>query len=183
MKSIVQAHHLLFRPFIDEEDIHRRVQELGAALRNRYADKNPVFLGVLNGAFMFTADLVRAFGAECEVSFIKLSSYQGLQSTGDVATLIGLETRIEDRHVLIVEDIVDSGKTLHSLMPDLRALRPASLEVVALLQKPDMLSHPLDVAYTGFCIPPHFVIGYGLDYNGQGRQLPGIYQLLEDENV
>ncbi len=183
MKTIVQAHDLLFRTFIEEEDIRRRVQELGAAIRSKYAERKPIFLGVLNGAFMFTADLVRAFGEECEVSFIKLSSYRGLQSTGDVATLIGLELDLRGRHVIIVEDIVDSGKTLHVLLPDLQRMEPASLEVAALLQKPDMLEYPLEVHYVGFHIPPHFVIGYGLDFNGLGRQFPGIYQLLEDANV
>ena len=176
----VQAHDLHFSLFLTEEDIQRRVQELGARLRAQYGDKRPVFLGVLNGSFMFAADLVRAFGADCELSFIKLSSYRGLQSTGDVSTLIGLETDLNDRHVIILEDIVDTGKTLYSLLPDLQKLQPASIAIAALLQKPDMLEFPLEVQYVGFSIPPHFVIGYGLDYDGLGRQLPAIYQLIKE---
>lgn len=175
----VQAHDLHFSLFLTEEDIQRRVQELGARLRAQYGDKRPVFLGVLNGSFMFAADLVRAFGADCELSFIKLSSYRGLQSTGDVSTLIGLEANLQDRHVIILEDIVDTGKTLYSLLPDLQRLQPASIAIAALLQKPDMLEFPLEVQYVGFSIPPHFVIGYGLDYNELGRQLPAIYQLIK----
>jgi hypoxanthine phosphoribosyltransferase len=181
--KFIEAHNLLFRQYLDAGDINKRVEELGAHLRSRYADKKPVFLGVLNGAFMFTADLVRAYGESCEVSFIKLSSYRGLQSSGDIATLIGLEIDLRGRPVIIVEDIVDSGKTLHSLLPELERMGPASIEIAALLLKPDMLEYPLEVAYAGFRIPPHFVIGYGLDFNGLGRQLPDIYQLFEDESV
>ncbi len=181
--KFVEAHNLLFRQFIEAEDIRRRVEELGAELRSRYAGKMPVFLGVLNGAFMFTADLVRAFGDNCEISFIKLSSYRDMQSTGDVSTLIGLEIDLRGRQVVIVEDIVDSGKTLHSLLPKLEQLDTESIEIAALLQKPEMMEYPLDIGYAGFRIPPHFVIGYGLDFNGVGRQLPDIYQLFEDESV
>jgi hypoxanthine phosphoribosyltransferase len=183
MESVVQAHDLVFRIFLEEDAINSRVKELGAELRIRYAGQTPVFLGVLNGSFMFTADLARAFGEDCEVSFIKLASYRGTKSSGDVATLIGLETDLRNRHVIIVEDIVDSGKTLQVLLQELRQLQPASLEIAALLQKPEMLEHPIHVEYVGFSIPPHFVIGYGLDYNGLGRQYPAIYQLAKDAAV
>jgi len=179
--EIVQAHNLHFRPFIEEDVIRRRVLELGAEIRNKYAGQTPVFLGVLNGAFIFTADLVRAFADTCEVSFIKLASYRGLHSSGDVSTLIGLEIDLKGRHVIIVEDIVDSGRTLYSLLPELERLEPASVEIAALLQKPDMLEHPLEVKWVGFEIPSHFVIGYGLDYDGLGRQLSAVYQ-LQSEN-
>ena len=180
--DIIQAHDLLFRPFISAEQLRQRVQELGEAIHQAYAGKNPVFLGVLNGSFMFTADLVRAFNADCEISFIKLASYRGTQSTGDVSTLIGLEIDLRNRPIIIVEDIVDSGRTLFHLLQDLQQYQPASIAIAALLQKPDMLEHPLEVQYTGFLIEPHFVIGYGLDYDGLGRQLPAIYQRINHEN-
>ena len=177
----VQAHNLHFCPFIDEEAIRKRVLELGTDIRNKYAGKTPVFLSVLNGAFIFTADLVRAFEEPCEVSFIKLASYRGMHSTGDVSKLIGLEIDLRNRHVIIVEDIVDTGRTLYTLLPELKSLEPASIEIAALLQKPDMLEHPLEVKWVGFQIPSHFVIGYGLDFDGLGRQLSAVYQLLPED--
>jgi hypoxanthine phosphoribosyltransferase len=178
--DIVQAHNLHFRPFIEEDEIRRRVLELGTEIRSKYAGKTPVFLAVLNGAFMFTADLVRAFRDNCEVSFIKLASYRGLHSSGDVSTLIGLEIDLKGRHVIIVEDIVDTGRTLYSLIPELKSLEPASVEIAALLQKPEMLEYSLELQWVGFKIPSHFVIGYGLDYDGLGRQHGAVYQLLPE---
>jgi hypoxanthine phosphoribosyltransferase len=180
--DIIQAHDLQFRPFLSADQIKQRVQELGKAIHRDYAEKKPVFLGVLNGSFIFTADLVRAFGADCEISFIKLASYRGTQSTGDVSTLIGLEIDLRNRPVIIVEDIVDSGKTLFHLLQDLQQYQPASIAIATLLKKPDMLEHPLEIQYSGFDIDPLFVIGYGLDYDGLGRQLPAIYQRIHDDD-
>lgn len=179
----VQAHNLQFRPFIDEATIRQRVLELGAEIRSKYAGKIPVFLSVLNGAFIFTADLVRAFEDACEVSFIKLASYRGMHSSGDVSKLIGLEIDLKNRHVIIVEDIVDTGRTLYTLLPELERLEPASIEIASLLQKPDMLEHPLKVNWVGFEIPSRFVIGYGLDFDGLGRQLSAVYQLLPEDHT
>ncbi len=176
---LIQLHDLQFRPYLLAADIQARVQQLGKAIKKRYADQNPLFLGVLNGAFVFAADLLRACDFDCEISFIKLSSYRGTQSTGDVATLIGLEQSIAGRHVIIVEDIVDSGRTMHSLLPDLEKLGVASAEICTLLLKPDALEFDVDVRYVGFKIPSKFVVGYGLDYDELGRNLPDIYQLAE----
>ncbi len=162
---------------IEEAALLNRVQELGDAISRDYAGRRPLLLGVLNGAFIFAADLVRACSIDCEMSFIKLSSYKGTQSTGEITQMIGLETPVENRHVILVEDIIDSGHTMAHFLPALRLLQPASIAVAALLFKPDALVHPVHIDYLGFEIPNHFVVGYGLDYNGLGRNLRAIYQL------
>lgn len=179
MENTIQLHDLKFIPFIKEAKILEKVEEMGQQLAAKYADKNPIFLGVLNGAYIFAADLVRACDFNCESSFIKLSSYRGTQSTGNLATLIGLGEPIEGRHVIIVEDIIDSGKTLNKFIPQLKELGPASIEVAALLVKPEAMEYHVDIHYQGFDIPPAFVVGYGLDYDGLGRNLRDIYQLKE----
>lgn len=176
-KPIVTAHNLEFELFITAEQIRERIREMGAELTQKYRGQNPLFLGILNGAFIFTADLVRACEMDCEINFVKIASYAGLESTGRARTLIGLETPIAGRTILLVEDIVDSGRTLSELLPNLRAQSPRSLEVVTLFYKPDAMIHPLDLPYIGFTIPDKFIIGYGLDYDGLGRNLPDIYQL------
>ena len=177
MKKSVVAHGLVFRPLIAPSAIQQRVAELGRELDRRYEGSNPVFLAVLNGAFIFAADLMRACSFDCEVAFIRLSSYRGSRSTGEVKQVIGLQEDIRGRPVIIVEDIVDSGRTLTTFLPDLLGMEPASVEIATLLLKPEMLEFPIQVDYTGFEIPSSFVIGYGLDYDGLGRNLPGIYQL------
>lgn len=177
---MIQIHDLYFRPFMTADAIHDRVRELAQAIHRDYAGRRPLFLGILNGAFIFAADLVRYCDLPCEVSFIKLSSYRGLRSGGDVTSLIGLEIDIKDRHIILVEDIVDSGNTMQKLLPDLMALKPASLALAVLLLKPDAMDHPVEIDYLGFEIPPEFVVGYGLDYNGLGRNLPGLYRLSEE---
>ena len=179
MKNIVTAHDLSFRPMITPAEIQQRVNEIGAQLTERYRSKNPVFLAVLNGAFIFAADLVRACNIDCEISFIKLKSYQGTQSSGQVIKHIGLEQSLEGRHVIIVEDIVDSGRTLSNFLPELEKEKPASIAIASLLFKPDSLEQDLQIDYIAFEIPSRFVIGYGLDYDGLGRNLRGIYQLTE----
>ncbi len=178
MSDIVQAHGLSFKPLLTESQIRARIAELGAAITAKYEGRQPLFLGVLNGAFVFAADLIRACRLHCEISFIKLSSYRGLESSGSVSTLIGLDEEVAGRPVILVEDIIDTGKTLSAFLPALATLEPASIEIAALLLKPDALQTPLEVQYLGFEIPDDFVIGYGLDYDGLGRNLPGVYQLV-----
>lgn len=179
MKQIAQAHDLQFELYLSETAIQARVSDLGKALQQRYAQQHPIFLGILNGSFIFTADLVRAFGEECEIAFIKVASYEGIQSTGEIKTLIGLSNDLQDKHVIIVEDIVDTGNTMARLIPELQAQQPASIALATFLLKRDALLHPyLPLDYVGFEIPNKFVIGYGLDYNGSGRQLAAIYQLI-----
>ncbi len=176
---MITVNNLQFKPFIAAETIQQRIDELGVALRERYAGQRPLFIGILNGAFIFTADLVRAAELECEVTFMRLSSYAGLQSTGQVTTNMGLDIEIKDRHVILVEDIIDSGRTLYELTKNMREQGPASVAIATLLLKPDALQFPLEADFVGFSIPSKFVIGYGLDYNQAGRELKEIYQLAE----
>lgn len=166
-----------FVPYIDEEKIIARINEMAIELSEHYKEKDPLFLGILNGAFIFASDLYKKISIPSTITFIKLASYKGTASTGNVITAIGLEENIKDRNVIIIEDIVDTGKTLSAFLPTIYNMQPASLEICALLQKPDALQHPLDVKYVGFKIPNRFVVGYGLDYDGYGRNLPMIYQL------
>ncbi|MBP7273610.1 MAG: hypoxanthine phosphoribosyltransferase [Saprospiraceae bacterium] len=177
---MITIHDRPFQPYINRTKIAERIQALAIQLRADYADTTPYFIGLLNGAFIFTADLVRAFGQPCYISFTKLSSYQGLSSGGEVHTLIGLEKSISGKHLVIVEDIIDSGKTLHHFLQQLQATTPASVRIATLLYKPDAVQYQIPINYCGFEIPNKFVIGYGLDYDGLGRQLPDIYQLAAD---
>ncbi len=178
-KETVTAHDLSFKLLLSEEEIQERVAAIGAEISLKYKDKRPIFLGVLNGAFIFTADLVRACGIDCETSFIKLSSYSGTASTGKVSTHIGLQEDLKDRHVIVVEDIIDTGETLHQFLPELEKMQPASVALVACLVKREAMRHDLPIAYSCFDIPNKFVIGYGLDYDGLARNYPSIYQLIE----
>lgn len=178
MKQI-QIQDLTFEVFITQEAVQQRVKELGAALATQFKDQNPLFIGILNGAFIFMADLIRACPIASEVTFMKVQSYAGLQSTGTITTNIGLQEDIKGRAVILVEDIIDTGTTLHHLLPDLQKLGPSSISLVSLLVKPSALKYSLTIDYKGFEIPNKFVIGYGLDYNGQARNLLDIYQLKE----
>lgn len=181
MSQTFAAHDLLFKMMISEAEIQERVKEMGAELTARYMDKNPLFVGVLNGAFIFTADLMRACNLACEVDFVRISSYAGLQSTGQIDLIMELKTSIKARHLIIVEDIIDTGRTLHHFIAQLKKQEPASIAIATLLLKPEALEYPLDIDFIGFDIPNKFVIGYGLDYDEQGRHLNAIYQLVEAE--
>lgn len=154
---------------------------MGTELSETYKDKNPIFLSVLNGAFMFAADLLRACPIACELNFVKLSSYEGTATTGQVQTVIGLDKNIEGRHIIILEDIIDTGTTMHHFLKTIARFKPASVRLVTLLFKPDALVHDLNIDSVGFEIPNKFVVGYGLDYNEQGRNIKSIYQLVEKE--
>ena len=175
----VTVHDLSFKPMISPAEIQHRISDLGAMISRRYHKKRPVFLAILNGAFIFAADLARACELDCEISFIKLQSYRGMGSSGEVIRHIGLERSLEGRHVLIVEDIIDSGRTLAGFIPELKKEKPASIGIAVLLLKPASLEYDIDIDYVGFKISPRFVIGYGLDYEGLGRNLKGIYQLTQ----
>lgn len=142
-----------------------------------YAGKTPLFLAILNGSFIFAADLFRAITVEAEISFIKLASYKGTTSTGSVITAIGMEENLNGRHIVILEDIIDTGKTISSFVPDLLHRQPASLRIATFLTKPEALQHDVKADYVGFEIENKFVVGYGLDYDGHGRNLPELYQL------
>ena len=177
--TTLRIHDKTFRPYISEEAIREKVKELAVSLNKDYEDKKPIFIAILNGAFIFAADLFKSLTIDAEISFIKLASYKGMKSSGQVITAIGLDIELFNRHVVILEDIVDTGKTLHEFLPQLWHQQPASLKIVALLHKPEAKVFPLNVDYTGFEIPDKFVVGYGLDFNGLGRNTAAIYQLLE----
>ena len=142
-----------------------------------YAGKRPIFLSILNGSFLFTADLFKQITIEAEVCFIKLASYKGMSSSGNVITAIGLEANVSGRDIIILEDIIDTGKTLHHYLPQLISSSPASVKVAVLLNKKEALQFPVQVDYSCFEIPNKFVVGYGLDYDGLGRNSKDIYQL------
>ena len=166
-----------FRMSIPEADILREVDRVAAELNRDMADANPIFLCVLNGAFMFAADLMKRVTMPCEISFVKLSSYAGTQSTGDVRQLIGLSDSLRGRNVVIVEDIVDSGLTMLRLLDLVREHEPRDVRICSLLVKPDKLKVDLHVDYVAMEIPNDFIVGYGLDYAGIVRNLPSIYTL------
>ncbi|OJW81073.1 MAG: hypoxanthine phosphoribosyltransferase [Bacteroidetes bacterium 46-16] len=177
--NTVQVHDKVFKPFISREQIQERVKELGAQIDKDYAGLNPIFISILNGSFIFAADLFRCITVDAEISFIKLASYKGTTSTGNVVTAIGMEERLEGRHVVILEDIVDTGKTLSAFIPEIMQRHPASLKIAAFLTKPEALQHDVYTDYVGFEIPNNFVVGYGLDYDGLGRNLPELYTLAD----
>jgi hypoxanthine phosphoribosyltransferase len=177
--EIIQVLDKKFRPFITAAEIDIRVKEMAAQITKDYEGKNPVFIAILNGSFMFASDLFKSIKGPAEIVFIKLASYKGTKSTGNVITSIGLDEPLEGRHVVIIEDIVDTGNTLTKFLPQLHNQQPASLKIAALLQKPEALEHPLTVDYVGFSVPNKFLLGFGLDYDGQGRNLAEIYQLVE----
>jgi hypoxanthine phosphoribosyltransferase len=166
---------------IDEETLQRRVEELGAAITEDYRGRDLLLVGVLKGAIFFMADLMRRIALPCEVDFMAISSYgSGTDSSGVVRILKDLDVSVEDRNVLVVEDIVDSGLTLSYLVRNLEARRPASVEICTLLAKPERRENDVDCRYVGFEIPNRFVIGYGLDFAERYRNLPYIGALRED---
>lgn len=169
---------LEFEPLIPYEDIEKRVKEIAAELNADYADKSPIFVGILNGCFMFMADLLKEITISCEVAFTKLSSYHGgLESTRVIRDDYDLSINIEGRHVVLIEDIVDSGNTLNYLIAKLEVRKPESITVCALLLKPDAIEYSIEeLRHVAFQIPNEFVVGYGLDYMEMGRNLKGIYK-------
>ena len=170
-----------FVPMISEEEIKRRVKELAAQISKDMAGKNPLLLAVLNGSFVFAADLMREITIESEISFVKLASYQGTTSTGTVKEEIGITENLSGRTVIIVEDIVESGLTMKRMIESLGTRNPASVHICTLLLKPDCLKVDLDIEYAAFSIPNDFIVGYGLDYDQQARNLKDIYVLKKEE--
>lgn len=171
----VKLHDRVFKTLISSEQIAARVKELGAVISQEYAGMQPVLLCVLRGAFMFTADLNRTISIPIEMAFIQIQSYEGTASTGKVTLTTELPEYLSNRHVLIVEDIVESGLSLEHLIQQLDRLNPLSVSIAALLVKPDAKRFPVDIHFTGFEIGNEFVVGYGMDYDGLGRNLPHIY--------
>lgn len=169
-----------FEVFIREDEIFKEISSLAETINNEYQGKEIVFIAILNGAFMFASDLIKCITVPCEISFVKVSSYTGTTSKGRVDELIGLNTDLENKHVIILEDIVDTGITIDKIITLMNEETPASVKVCTLLYKPTAFLGKKEPDYVGFSIPNKFVVGYGLDYNEKGRNLKEIYQLKED---
>lgn len=176
--STIRVHDKTFDIYLSEAAIQERVRDIAEKINKDYQGKRPLVIAILNGSFMFAADLFKHLTIDTEISFIKLASYKGTRSTGNVITSIGLDVDLYGKDVIIIEDIVDTGKTLYNFLPKLKDHHPASLKIAALLHKPEATKFPLTLDYVGFSIPDKFVVGYGLDYDGRGRNLKEIYQVI-----
>jgi len=176
--STIKVHDKVFTIYLSNADIQERVRTIAETINKDYQGKKPLFIAILNGSFMFAADLFKHLTIATEITFIKLASYKGMKSTGNVITSIGLDAELYGKDLIVIEDIVDTGKTLYNFLPKLKDHQPASLKIAALLHKPDATKFPLTLDYVGFSIPDKFVIGYGLDYDGMGRNLKEIYQVV-----
>ena len=177
----VQLGDYTFSEYLSASKIQTRVEELGALINKDYtSDEPPIVMALLNGAFVFAADLCRQFDFECQMQLLRVSSYEGMESTGKVKIDHSAEPDMQGRHVIIIEDIVDTGNTLAAYLPTLADKGAKSVKVCSLLMKPKALQHDLSIDYVGFEIPNEFVIGYGLDYNGRGRNLASIYSIVSD---
>lgn len=177
--DIVKIKDKTFKISIPEAEILKHVKEVADRINRDMADKNPLFLAVLNGSFMFAADLMKLITIPCEISFVKLASYQGVISTGSVREVIGINENLSGRTVVVVEDIVDTGLTMKRMIESIGTRNPASVHICTLLLKPEKLQEELDVEYVAMKIPNDFIVGYGLDYDQQGRNLRDIYTVVE----
>jgi hypoxanthine phosphoribosyltransferase len=175
----VQLHELHFEPFISERDLGLAIDKVAADINAKYDGQRPLFIGVLNGAFFFAAELMKRVTIECEITFVKVASYHGTASTGRVDQLIGLNERISGRHVVVLEDIVDTGNTIEHIMAVLADHHPASVSVATLLFKPDAYTKNIPIDHVAVRIPNAFVVGSGLDHDGLGRNLPGILRIVQ----
>lgn len=176
---MVKLYSKTFEPYISESQIQEAINQLAIELKSEYQNKKPLFVGVLNGSFMFMSDLMKALDFDLEMSFVKFSSYEGTESTGTVNELIGFNQDLKGRDVVVVEDIVDTGNTLGKIRDSLKSKEVNSLKIVTLLLKPEVFKNKYPVDYVGIEIPNHFVVGYGLDYDELGRNLKEIYKISE----
>jgi len=177
--GIVKIKDKAFRTSIPESEIKVRVKAVAQQISKDMAGKTPLFLGVLNGSFIFASDLMREMTIPCEISFVKLASYQGTTSTGKVKEVIGINEDLSGRTVVIVEDIVESGQTMKQMVESLGTRNPESVHICTLFFKPDKLKEELTLDYVAFRIPDDFIVGYGLDYDGLGRELKDVYTIVE----
>ncbi|MBR5476132.1 MAG: hypoxanthine phosphoribosyltransferase [Bacteroidaceae bacterium] len=177
--STIKIHNKQFRVSITNQEIEDKIASVAANINRDYKGKRPILLAVLNGSFMFVAELMKKLEIECEISFVKLSSYEGTSTTGKVRELIGLNESVKGRDIIIVEDIVDTGITMQKMIETLNEKEPASLEIASLFIKPTKLQVPIDIKYSAFAISDRFIVGFGLDYDGLGRNLPDIYDAVE----
>jgi hypoxanthine phosphoribosyltransferase len=178
-RRIIQVHDKKFRLYLSEEEIQREVSRIAFEMNRDLAESDPIFLGILNGAFMFAADLYKQLDFPCQITFLKMASYSGTYSTGSVKQLIGIGQDLKDRVVVVLEDIVDSGVTLETIIRQLSGYQPREIRVATLLHKPDAAVTKVRLDYVGLEIPNDFILGYGLDYDGYGRNYREIYQLVD----
>ncbi len=178
-KQSVTLHNKSFNIYISDEEIAQINQSLAEQINPLYIDKVPIVLCILNGSFIFAADLVRQFNFNLKMEFVRYSSYEGTGSTGTVTKILGLKSEIKGKDIILIEDIVDTGLTLSMAIKDLWSQEPNSIRIVSLLLKPEALKYDIPVDFVGKSIPNKFVVGYGLDYDELGRDLPAIYQLKE----
>jgi hypoxanthine phosphoribosyltransferase len=176
----IQVHDKIFVPYLSQTEIEEAIAKLAEKISEDYAGKCPLFIPILNGSFMFASELFKSITIPAEICFIKLASYKGTTSSGHIVSSIGLDTDIKNKHVIVVEDIVDTGKTLNQFLPQLENMQPASLKIAALLHKPEATTHEIKLDYNCFKIPNKFVVGFGLDYDGLGRNIASLYQLKEE---
>ncbi len=176
---MIQLHDKQFVPFISAQEIDFAIASMAAQIEADFADEIPVFVGVLNGAFMVVSDFMKHYKRPCEVSFIKLASYEGLSSTNEVKQLIGLNQNLEGRTVVVLEDIVDTGNTIEELKDLFKKQNVKHFKIATLFLKPDVYQKNIKIDYVGIRIPNHFIVGFGLDYDGLGRNLPEVYQLKQ----
>lgn len=176
---MIQVKDKTFQIFIPQSELAERIGAAAERISQEYEGKNPLFVAILNGAFMFAADLLKRVTIPCQITFVKVASYQAMHSTGQVKDLIGLSEDLAGRHVIVLEDIVDTGITMQQIITSLKAKNPASVKTAVLLFKPEALQQEVPLDYVCFEIANRFVVGYGLDYDGYGRNLPNLYVLKE----
>ncbi len=178
-REIIQVHDKSFKLFISESRIQKEVSRIAGEMNRDLADRDPIFLGILNGAFMFASDLYKQLNFPCQITFLKLASYSGTYSTGSVKQLIGIGQDLKDRVVVVLEDIVDTGVTLETIIRQLSGYQPREIRVATFLHKPEATITEVKLDYVGMNIPNDFILGYGLDYDGYGRNFREIYQLVD----
>jgi hypoxanthine phosphoribosyltransferase len=176
---MIHLHDKTFVPFISSDEIKFAIENMAKQMADDFFDETPIFIGVLNGSFMVLADLMKNYRGMCEVEFVKMASYEGTKSTNDVKKLIGINRSLEGKTVVIVEDIVDTGNTIQELKAILKAQNVKHLKIATLFLKPDVFKKDIKLDYVGMRIPNNFIVGYGLDYDGLGRNFPDVYQVAE----
>jgi hypoxanthine phosphoribosyltransferase len=179
--EIINIGDLSFIKYINADEIEAKVQEVADSIREDFHEKYPMFLVVMNGAFIYAADLIRKLDFPCELNFVRIKSYQGTESSGKIDIYMPPNLELRDRHIIIIEDIIDTGNTMAAFIPKLQNYNPASIPLTSILVKPEAHKHDIITQYPGFIIPKKFVVGYGLDYDGMGSNLKDLYQLYTQE--
>ena len=179
--EIINIGELSFIKYINADEIEAKVQEIADSIREDFHEKYPMFLVVMNGAFIYAADLIRKLDFPCELNFVRIKSYHGTESTGEIDIYMPPNLELKNRHIIIIEDIIDTGNTMAAFIPKLHTFQPASVSLSSILVKPEAHKHDIITQFPGFIIPEKFVVGYGLDYDGMGRNLKDLYQLYTQE--